>query len=160
HAPPRVRFGTATRGREPAPDPGAPRPQAPRLDAALHARERTRVTWRDQATPVGRIAGDQLPGEDFPSEPDELVRLREGGLQVLRRQVVEAVVSFVLEVDQSAHRVGRALAAWLDQFEKGFGVVMILTARPATEGLAAGCIGGGDACKDGERCCRARPVGI
>jgi hypothetical protein len=66
-------------------------------------------------------------------------------------------VSFVLDVDQSAHRVGRVLAARLDLFEKGFGVVMILTARPATQRLAAGGVGGGDAREDGERCRRARP---
>src|SRR5436190_16470879 len=98
--------------------------------------------------------------EDVSGETDEPLGLGKGRSQVLRGHVVEAVVSFVLEVDQTAHRVGRALATWLDQFEKGFGVVMILTARPATEGLAAGRIGGGDACEDGERCRRTRPVGI
>src|SRR5439155_12110116 len=45
-------------------------------------------------------------------------------------------------------------------FEKGFRVVMILTARPATEGHAAGCVGRGDAGEDGEGRRRARPVRI
>jgi site-specific recombinase XerD len=34
-----LRHGAPARGREPAPDPGAARAQAPRLDPALHARE-------------------------------------------------------------------------------------------------------------------------
>jgi site-specific recombinase XerD len=40
HTPARLRLRTPARRREPAPDPRAPRPQTPRLDAATHARER------------------------------------------------------------------------------------------------------------------------
>jgi integrase/recombinase XerD len=54
HAPARLRVGTAPRGREPASDPGTPRPQAPRLDPGLHPRERARVARRDQAAALGR----------------------------------------------------------------------------------------------------------
>jgi integrase len=41
---------------EPAPDPGAAWPQAPRLDPALHARERARAPGGDQAAALGRRA--------------------------------------------------------------------------------------------------------
>jgi site-specific recombinase XerD len=40
--------------REPAPDPGTARPQAPRLDAALYASDRTRTAGGCQATPLRR----------------------------------------------------------------------------------------------------------
>jgi integrase/recombinase XerC len=50
-----LRIGAAPRGRQPAPNSGASRPQAPRLDAALHARDRTRTPRRDQAAAVGRL---------------------------------------------------------------------------------------------------------
>lgn len=61
HAPSRVRFGAPARGREPAPDPGPARPQAPRLHAALHARERPRAARRHQASPLGGLKGPYLP---------------------------------------------------------------------------------------------------
>ncbi len=57
HAPARLRHRAAPRRREPAPDPGAARAQAPRLDPALHARERPRAARRDQAAPLGRLRG-------------------------------------------------------------------------------------------------------
>ena len=56
HAPTRLRLRAPPRRREPAPDTGAARPQAPRLDSALHARERARTARRDQATALGRRA--------------------------------------------------------------------------------------------------------
>src|SRR6266508_952355 len=60
HAPARLRVGAPARRREPAPDPGAPRSQAPRLDAALHARQRPRAARRDQAAPLGRLISPLL----------------------------------------------------------------------------------------------------
>ncbi len=50
-----LRLRASPRRREPAPDPGAARPQAPRLDPALHARERARAARRDQAAAVGGL---------------------------------------------------------------------------------------------------------
>ena len=66
-------------------------------------------------------------------------------------------MSFVLEVDESPHRVGGILAARLDQLEKRFGVVVILTARAATQSLAADGIRSGDSRQDQECGRRARP---
>jgi site-specific recombinase XerD len=53
HAAPRVRDRAAWRGREPAPDPGAARTQAPGLHPALHARQRPPAARRGQATAMG-----------------------------------------------------------------------------------------------------------
>lgn len=86
--------------------------------------------------------------------------MRKGRLQVLCRHVEEAVMSLVFEIDEPPHGVGGVLATRLDQLEKAFGVVVILTPRAATECLAAGGIGGGDSCQDEECGRRARPVGI
>jgi hypothetical protein len=69
-------------------------------------------------------------------------------------------MSLVLEVDESPHRVGGILAARIDQLEKRFGVVVVLTTRAATKRLAAGGIGRRDSRQDEERGRRARPVGI
>src|SRR5581483_5601476 len=52
HAAAGLRLGAPARRREPAPSPRATRAQAPRLDAALHARDRPRAARRDQAARV------------------------------------------------------------------------------------------------------------
>jgi site-specific recombinase XerD len=48
-----LRLRAPSRRRQTPPDPGTSRPQAPRLDPALHACERTRAERGDQETPVG-----------------------------------------------------------------------------------------------------------
>jgi integrase/recombinase XerD len=57
HAPARVCLRAVEGWREPTSDPGTPRPQASRLNAALYAGDRARVAWRRQATTVRRRLG-------------------------------------------------------------------------------------------------------
>ena len=72
HAPARVRLRAPAGGREPAPDPGAARPQAPRLHPALHPRHRARAARGGEAAPLPgtarrgatcrwRLRGDRSP---------------------------------------------------------------------------------------------------
>jgi hypothetical protein len=56
HAAPRVRLRAAACRCQPPANPGAARPPPPRLDAALHARDRTPAAWSDQAVAVVRAA--------------------------------------------------------------------------------------------------------
>jgi site-specific recombinase XerD len=67
HAPARIRHRAATSGREPAPDRRAARTQAPRLNPALHPRERTRAPRRRQAAALGRrsVTSDVTDGSVF-----------------------------------------------------------------------------------------------
>lgn len=60
HAPARLRLRAAARRCKPAPDPGTTRPQAPRLDPALHTRERARAPRGDQAAALGRLSGERI----------------------------------------------------------------------------------------------------
>ena len=69
HAPPRLRLRAPPRRREPAPDPGATRPQAPRLHPALHTRERARAARRDQAAALGRMTRICHTSSSLDDEP-------------------------------------------------------------------------------------------
>ena len=72
---------------------------------------------------------------------NQLGRLTERRLEILPTYVEEAVLSLVLETQQSVERLGSSPSSWRDLLDEGDRRAMILPSRSSPQGLAARSIG-------------------